>query len=236
MAARGDKTAKDRFETWLEEKRKNRRYAPPLHYWQHSQLQDARWNSPYELFYFLLNLLQDMLIEFSKVASTDASYVKYLKSNVNKCPPSIIGLMIYYQAPSVLVSRSKSIYPAPDKQRIYDSEIARAGAQACGSTKPNMQDPDSQAWDEFDAKVMQHLIWPAVLAGKITSAPKASIDSPEWWSKMLPILEDEKVYGMFSKGGKKRSRMCWDHICCVLEKHTFQATSENESYKQPTVQ
>ena len=93
-----------------------------------------------------------------------------------------------------------------------------------------------QQWAEYDDKVMQHLIWPAVAAGKITSAPNASTDNPEWWTKILPILEDDKVCGMFHQGGKRRARACWQHICRELQKHTFQATSENESYKQPTVQ
>jgi hypothetical protein len=62
MAARGDKTAKNRFETWLQEKQRLMRWYEPGLHWGYSPLHDARRDYPHVLFYFFLNLLQDMVL------------------------------------------------------------------------------------------------------------------------------------------------------------------------------
>ena len=50
-------------------------------------------------------------------------------------------------------------------------------------------------WSRFEDNVMQHLVWPAVRAEEITTAPKAHVHNPKWWTDViLQILEDERVY------------------------------------------
>ena len=38
-----------------------------------------------------------------------------------------------------------------------------------------------------------------------------------------PLLEDERVFRVFWKGGKKRAKGCWAHVSRELESHTFEA-------------
>ena len=112
----------------------------------------------------------------------------------------------------------------PEKQRIHDSESARAAAQSATSLSSAAASifadaADSNAkydalWQKFAEKVMQHLVWPAMWAGHITAAPKECIDNPRWWvDGITPILGHEDVYSLYYKGGKKKANGCWGHVC-----------------------
>jgi hypothetical protein len=230
MAARGDEAARaaeQHFKRWVNCQREKMTERLIPYNSTDSPLRDAREDYPYELFLFLLNLLQGMVIEFLKAAATTEEYVKFCETTMKKCPPSIIGLMIYFQTPNL-----PAVFLATCKTKAEEEE----------EFSPRAVEAE---WVKFDKNVMQHLIWPAVAAGKITVAPSATRDKPEWWNDMLPILEDAKVYGMFHKGGKKRARACWHHICDELHRHVFDGLArqvwnyiskpQSTSYAQPTV-
>ena len=88
---------------------------------------------------------------------------------MQKCPPAVIGLLAYLHAPK----------PSSKKHRIYDSESGRAArnsaSAASASAAAGVPVPVGVAeydavWQQFDADVMEHLVWPAARAGRITSA------------------------------------------------------------------
>ena len=66
-----------------------------------SQLSEARTRSPHNLLYFLLNVLRRLVDDFWKTMESSETYVKMCVATMNKCPPSIIGLLVYLKAPSL---------------------------------------------------------------------------------------------------------------------------------------
>ena len=83
---------------------------------------------------------------------------------------------------------------------------------------------------------MQHLVWPAVRAGEITTAPKAHVDKPKWWTDgIVPILEDVRVYMLHWKGSKKKPKSCWTFVCQELASHDFVPPEAKEAFTQITV-
>ena len=70
-------------------------------------------------------------------------------------------------------------------------------------------DESAAFWSRFAQNVMHHLVWPAVRAGEITQAPNALVDNPTWWKEgIAPIFEDERVYMLHWKGGRRSGRRC----------------------------
>ena len=136
---------------------------------------------------------------------------------MQKCPPAVIGLLAYLHAPklSPLIGPS---FPSSKKHRIYDSEsggAARNSASAASaSAAEGVPVPVGVAeydvvWQEFDEDVMEHFVWPAARAGRITSAPNADRDNPAWWvAEIKPLFEDERVFSIFWKGGARRDPKC----------------------------
>ena len=70
-----------------------------------------------------------------------------------------------------------SALPLTSKDQSSSSELARASRQ-CEASAPasasasaaagNDEDQRAAFWSRFDENVMQHLVWPALLAGGIT--------------------------------------------------------------------
>ena len=60
-----------------------------------SQSSEARTRSPHNLLYFLLNVLQRLVDEFWKTMESSETYVEMCVATMNKCPPSIIGRLVY---------------------------------------------------------------------------------------------------------------------------------------------
>ena len=84
---------------------------------------------------------------------------------------------------------------------------------------------------------MQHLVWPAARSGHITSAPNEHRDNPEWWCEdIAPILADDRVYKLYWKGGKKKARGCWSHVCRELAAHRFEGQEATVPFIQKTVE
>ena len=113
--------------------------------------------------------------------------------------------------------------PGTNKQRLHDSETARAAARAAQSTGSATAASSGDAtadksardafWQTFAENVMQHLVWPAVWQGVIRVAPKSDRDNPAWWTEdILPILEDPEVFSLYWEGGKRKARHSWYHV------------------------
>ena len=135
---------------------------------------------------------------------------------MQKCPPAVIGLLAYLHAPklSPLIGPS---FPSSKKHFIYDSESGRAArnsaSAASASAAAGVPVPVGVAeydavWQQFDADVMEHLVWPAAQAGRITSAPHAFCDKPAWWFAEIKLLfDDDRVFSIFWTGDRKRAKM-----------------------------
>ena len=181
-----------------------------------SPMSAARERTPRSLLYFLMILLQNLVDDYWKRSAERNNYVQHCVATMQKCPPAVIGLLAYLHAPklSPLIGLS---FPSSKKHRIYDSESGRAACNsasaASASAAAGVPVPVGVAeydavWQQFDADVMEHLVWPAARAGRITSAPNADRDNPAWWvAEIKPLFEDERVFSIFWKGGKKRAKM-----------------------------
>ena len=51
----------------------------------------------------------------------------------------------------------------------------------------------------------------------------------------MPIFEDERVYTFHWKGGRKKARSCWTHVCEQLASHVFVAPEAGEAFRQKTI-
>ena len=125
-----------------------------------------------------------------------------------------------------------SALPPTSKDPSSSSELARASRQ-CEASAPASASASAAAGNDevefaascsrFDENVMQHLVWPALLAGEITQPPKAHVENPTWWTDgIAPIVSHELVYTLHWRGGKKKAKSCWTHVCEVLAGHEFE--------------
>ena len=184
---------------------------------EHSPLFEDRNRTPHLLLYFLVNVLSRLVDAFWQSSESKERYVTTCVAAMGKCPPSIIGLLVYLKSP-YLSPASVSAIPPTSKDPSSSSELARASTQ-CQASAPasasasaaagNDEDQFAAFWSRFDENVMQHLVWPALLAGEITQAPQAHVDNPTWWTDgIVPILENERVYKLHWKGSKKKAKRC----------------------------
>ena len=189
-----------------------------------SALREQRKSTPHTLFYFLLNVLQCLVDTFWQTSAASDPYVRMCVTTMGKCPPCIIGLLVYLTSPS-LSPVTASAFPPTSKDRIFWSEHGRSEArlQASASLSATAANDDVESdavWKRLAEKVMEHLVWPAVRAGEITQAPNALVDNPTWWREgIAPIFEDQRVYMLHWKGGKRKARSCWTHVCAELAGH-----------------
>ena len=137
-----------------------------------SQLSEVRIRTPHMLLYFLVNVLQRLVDEFWQSRASSEPYVTMCVATMSKCPPSIIGLLVYLRSPYLSPTTVRA-FPPTSKDRIFWSELARAATQFEASTSASA--PMSAAvakdevefeavWPRFDDNVMQLLVWPAVRA------------------------------------------------------------------------
>ena len=245
MGIRADKQARaamNNFDAWHSQQLSDcPQYLCPI---AKSPLVIDRRKCPHSVLFFLIQVLQRLLHQFWPTALSDP-YVKRCGTANGRCPPSIIALLFYYECPCMCVSTSVAM-PGANKQRIHDSETARAAARAAQSagsaTAASSADaaPETSArdafWKTFAENVMQHLVWPAVRQGVIRVAPKSDRDNPEWWCEdIVPILEDPEVFLLHSEGGKKMARRSWYHVCEELATYEFPPVVAAEPFTQKTV-
>ena len=83
--------------------------------------------APHSMLYFLIQVLHRMLHQFWPTALSD-DYVKQCRISNGRCPPSIIALLFYFECRDLSPYMRVAI-PATNKQRLYDSETARAAAR-----------------------------------------------------------------------------------------------------------
>ena len=86
-------------------------------------------------------------------------------------------------------------------------------------------------WSRFEDNGMAHRVWPAGRAGEITTAPKAHVDKPKWWTDgIVPILEDVRVYMLHRKGSQKKAKSCWAFVCQELASNVFVPPEAEEAF------
>ena len=87
-----------------------------------------------------------------------------------------MGLLVYLRSPYVSPVTVSAI-PPTSKDPSSSSELARASTQceasaaasaSASAAAGNDDDQFAAFWSRFDENVMQHLVWPALLAGEIT--------------------------------------------------------------------
>ena len=132
MVLRPDKQARaalNNFDMWYSQKRwQCPHFRFPI---ASSPVTVARRAAPHSMLYFLIQVLQRLLHQFWPSAHFD-SYVQQCRIANGRCPPSIIALLFYYDCRDLSPCMRVAI-PATDKQRLYDSEAARAVAIAAKS-------------------------------------------------------------------------------------------------------
>ena len=153
--------------------------------------------------------------------------------------------MFYLECTDLSPNMSVAI-PDTKKQRIHDSQAARAAARPAASTVSAEAAASEDAarvhaehdafWQTFAENVMEYLVWPAVRKGIIRAAPNQDRDNPTWWTEdILPILNDPDVFSQHWQGGKRMARHSWYHVCEVLGTHNFAAEGEGQPFKQKTI-
>ena len=247
MVVRADKQARaavKNFESWYTQKLRQFE----TYYFQcglaNSPVSVARRAFPHSMLYFLIEVLQRQVHQFWATAHLD-SYVQQCGRVNGRCPPSIIALLFYLECRDLSPNMSVAI-PDTKKQRIHDSEAARAAARAAPSAvsaeaaasedAARVQAEHDAFWQTFAENVMKHLVWPAVWKGIIRVAPNSDRDNPTWWSEgILPIVNHSEVFSLHWQGGKKMARHSWYHVCEVLATHNFADQGEPKPFTQKTV-
>ena len=247
MVVRADKQARaavQNFDSWYA--RRLAHFGPYLYECRldNSPLTVARCAAPHSMLYFLIQVLQRLVHQFWDTAHLD-SYVRRCAHVNGRCPPSIIALLFYLECRDLSPNMSVAI-PDTKKQRIHDSEAARAAAQAAPSAASaeaaasedaaRVQAEHDAFWQTFAENVMKHLVWPAVWKGIIRVAPNSDRDNPTWWSEgILPIVNHSEVFSLHWQGGKKMARHSWYHVCAVLATHNFADQGGPKPFTQKTV-
>ena len=131
-AVRADKQARaalHHFRKWYADGVENMNFGWYRCHLEDSPLSAARKLTPHSLLYFLLLLTMRLVDQFLKTTASAESYVQHCVATMHKCPPAIIGLLVYLQAPSLSPSIAVS-FPATSKQRMLDSGSGRAVSKA----------------------------------------------------------------------------------------------------------
>ena len=182
-----------------------------------SPLRAARRAASHSMLYFLILVLQRLVHEFWDTAHLN-SYVKRCAEVNGRCPPSIIALLFYLECTDLSPNISVAI-PGTKKQRIFDSQAARAAAQAAPSSASaqaaaaqdaaQIQAEHDAFWQTFAENVMKHLVWPQVWKGIIRSAPNPQRDDPPWWKEgILHIIIHSDILPYLHCKGRRNSHRC----------------------------
>ena len=155
------RAAKHCFNKWYDEGKANRNGGCIQCNVQDSVLCAHMKRTPHMLLYFLLNVLQRLVDTFWQSSAASEPYVTMCVATMGKCPPCIIGLLVYLKSPS-LSPATVSAFPPTSKDRIFWSELGRsvarvqASASASASmsaTAANDEDESAAFWSRFDENV-----------------------------------------------------------------------------------
>ena len=175
-AVRADKmkrAAEHRFKIWYKEGKANMNGGCIQCSVRESVLREQMKSTPHTLLLFLLNVLQCLVDTFWQTSAGSDPYVRMCVTAMGKCPPCIIGLLVYLTRPT-LSPATASAFPRTSKDRIFWSEHGRsearlhASASASSSLSATAANDDVESdavWTRLAEKVMEHLVWPAVRAG-----------------------------------------------------------------------
>ena len=237
------RAAKHCFTNWYDEGKANMNGGCIQCSVRESVLREQWKSTPHTLLLFLLNVLQCLVDTFWQTSAGSDPYVRMCVTTMGKCPPCIIGLLVYLTRPT-LSPVTASAFPPTSKDRIFWSELGRSEARlrasasasaSMSATAANDDDESAAVWSRLAEKVMQHLVWPAMRAGEITQAPKELADNPTWWTDgIAQIFEDARVYLLHWKGGKRKARSCWKHVCAELAPYEFARVETREGFRQNT--
>ena len=131
-AVRADKQARaalHHFRKWYADGVDNMTFGWYRCHLEDSPLSAARRLTPHSLLYFLLLLMQRLVEHYLETTASADAYVQHCVATMHKCPPAIIGLLVYLHAPRLSPSIAVSFPPAR-KQRMFDSGSGRAVAKA----------------------------------------------------------------------------------------------------------
>ena len=149
-AVRPDKTkraAAHRFKIWYKEGKASMNCGC-----FHCNVQDSPQyadmkRTPHKLLYFLLNVLQRLVDQFWQRSAASEPYVTMCVAAMSKCPPCVIGLLVYLKSPD-LSPATVSAFPPTSKDRIFWSELARAAARSEASASASASTSAAAANDE----------------------------------------------------------------------------------------
>ena len=80
------------------------------------------------------------------------------------------------------------------QQPKFEASPSASASASMSAAAVNDEIEFEAIWSRFEDNGMAHLVWPAGRAGEITTAPKAHVDKPKWWTDgIVPILEDVRV-------------------------------------------
>ena len=128
---RADKTKRagvHRFKTWYKGKEANMNRGCIHCRLEDSPLYADMNRTPHMLLYFLVNVLQRLVDEFWQSSASREPYVTMCVATMSKCPPSIIGLLVYLRSPCLSPATVIAI-PPTSKDQFFSSELGRAATQ-----------------------------------------------------------------------------------------------------------
>ena len=133
----------------------------------HCNLQDSPLYAdmkctPHMLLYFLLNVLQRLVDTFWQSSAASEPYVTMCVATMGKCPPCIIGLLLYLKSPYLSPATVSALSPT-SKDRSFWSELARAVARLQASAPASASMSATAAKDE-DASAA----FPSRLGGNVS--------------------------------------------------------------------
>ena len=89
---------------------------------QDSPLSEARKRTPHSLLYFLMLLLQRLVDQYWKTTASGDEYVQHCVTTMHKCPPAVIGLLVYLHAPRLSPSIALS-FPATKSNGLLTARL-----------------------------------------------------------------------------------------------------------------
>ena len=153
-AVRPDKTkraAAHRFKMWYKEGKASTNEACYHCHLQDSPLYADMKRTPHKLLYFLLNVLQRLVDQFWQSSAASEPYVTMCVAAMTKCPPCIIGLLVYLRSPE-LSPATVFAFPPSSKDRIFWSELARATARSEEHREPEECENIARAYQVYATK------------------------------------------------------------------------------------
>ena len=225
-AVRADKQARaalHHFSKWYADAVENMTFG-----WYKCQLEDSplsgvRKLTPHALLYFLVVLLQRLLLQYWEGTASRDAYVQHCVGTMHKCPGAIIGLQVYLNAPRLSPSAAVPCSPSR-KQRMFASGSGRALARApsvanSGSaSRAEAESLEAAKWKPDVAAVTRSQIATCYAYTKVEQEARKKLRNIDWsWTSGAHDCED--ILEAFSKyqGSNDFADRCLNLSAVVLE-------------------